>query len=325
MNFQKKAAFLLICILSVTACKKDDEESTKMYFSIYPGLDHPLPAYSSAGEEFTFKVYGAERAENDNSTKSIGYFASCTGGTQDTLRVEGGDEVKPYRVTIPDTLGTFTINAYAFAEGYYNGNVNTSTVIVRPGLDGKGTITGFETEGYGTFKDGRDNTVYYFTTVGDTDWMRTNLQWNGAGISYEKCGCMDGIFGRFYNWNEAQTACPDDWTLPVSSDFDNALAGDNIGTLMGDFSFNGEKMWDYLPDVRISDSKGLSILPYGYGVYGTSDFTFTGRGYWAVFWTSDEDGNLGVTRYIYEANNILYSGSRSKSDFYAPVRCIRKH
>ena len=30
---------------------------------------------------------------------------------------------------------------------------------------------------------------------------------------------MDMIFGKYYTWTEAQTACPEGWELPSDADF----------------------------------------------------------------------------------------------------------
>jgi uncharacterized protein (TIGR02145 family) len=142
---------------------------------------------------------------------------------------------------------------------------------------------------------------------------------------------MTDVFGRYYTWEEAQTACPAGWRLPTDADFTalqaNAQASSDIpglaGKLMGDLYFNGTKMWEYWREVKITDELRFSAMPVGYGTGTGKSFSFQGEFDYAVFWTSDEEEDLGVCRYIYQNKDIVFRGRMSKTEFVAPVRCVR--
>ncbi len=91
---------------------------------------------------------------------------------------------------------------------------------------------------------------------------------------------MDPIFGRFYNWKEASCMSlkdgiclltPSLWKwlrrLPQKgrpsrkADFKGVAGG-----LMVDAKFLGTRMWEYWPDVKITNKAGFSALPVGYAV-----------------------------------------------------------
>ena len=142
---------------------------------------------------------------------------------------------------------------------------------------------------------------------------------------------MNGIFGRFYTWDEAQTACPEGWHLPSDAEW-AALRTDGgdsrdipglAGKLMGDLYFNGDKMWEYWREVKITDELGLSVMPVGYALPAGGEYDFDGLSGYAAFWTSDEVNGEGVCRYIYEDKDVVYRGLMSKTEFAAPVRCVR--
>ena len=181
-----------------------------------------------------------------------------------------------------------------------------------------------------TFTDPRDNQKYYYNTVAGKDWMIQNLAWNGSGIAYNEAEAMSPIFGRFYTWTEANTACPAGWHLPSSAEF-KALAEAGGGTedkaagsMMVDASFNGNKMWEFWPDVRITNTSRFSAIPAGYAVIENSKSVFKNLNKYAMFWTSDSiDADMAVARYIYEDKPVLFGGEFGKESIRASVRCIR--
>ena len=162
--------------------------------------------------------------------------------------------------------------------------------------------------------------------------MQNNLSYQESGVSYGYCSAVDPIFGKLYTWNEAIKACPDGWHLPSDADFvaltgTEAGRGETIygaaGSLMADAYLLGNKMWTYWPDVKITNKSKFSALPIGYAIDREDSQHYVGINDYAVFWTSDEDGESAFYRYIYEDKDNLYSSKGSKDYFRASVRCVK--
>ena len=91
--------------------------------------------------------------------------------------------------------------------------------------------------------------------------------------------------------------------------------------------FNANRMWEYWPAVKITNSTGFSAIPTGYcttssaGVDGRDDYNY------AVYWTADdkdvEGESFGLYRMIYVDKPDLMLGSNHKTVFYATVRCVQ--
>ena len=152
---------------------------------------------------------------------------------------------------------------------------------------------------------------------------------------------MDAIFGRYYTWTAAQDACPAGWRVPSEEDWKSlAVAagykGDAVapvykgvaGNLMVNASFNSERMWEFWPDVKITNATGFCSIPTGYGILGTGT-TFYAGSEDAVYWTSSsykEEGSadeLAINRMINVNKPDFISNTVSKDSFLASVRCVR--
>ena len=268
----------------------------------------------------------------------IGYRIANSGtGENDTLVTASGAVLRRhFTVTIPDEIASFSATLYAFVESsapYYGTSASVPYSVVRPGLTGDGSITNFKVSSDETFTDPRNGQAYYLTQAGGKTWMRSNLAWAGAGRPYQSCVAMSDIFGQYYTWEEAQTACPEGWRLPTDAEWtalseDAQPEGKDIpslaGKVMADLYFNGNKMWEYWREVPITDQLGLSAMPVGYANIIDGSYTFDGLYKYAAFWTSDESGGMGVFRYIYHSKNVVYRGRISKTDFAASVRCVKQ-
>ena len=84
-------------------------------------------------------------------------------------------------------------------------------------------------------------------------------------------------------------------------------------------------MWEYWPQVKITDAYGLAVIPAGYAVRG--DYTqFFGLLEYAAFWTATsdpEDNTMAICRYINVNEPEVYVDSRHKASFGASVRCVQ--
>lgn len=92
---------------------------------------------------------------------------------------------------------------------------------------------------------------------------------------------------------------------------------------MVDATFNGSKMWEFWPAVKINNATRFSAIPVGYMVEDGHSTSFKGMNNYAMFWTSDNSGDMAVARYIYVDKPVLYEGEFGKGSMRASVRCVR--
>lgn len=323
---------VLMAVSVLAGCKKNDETE---YEYLKGKLSLSMPAYVLPGYTKTFMIDTLMTMSRPDGGTVGYYFTDPDTGKSDTLVLASGVIDHHYfTVTVPDKLATQSLRLVAFVgddSNYYSSTVSAPYTIVRPGVSSDSSISRFQVTASRT-TDTRDSKVYYTTEAGGHVWMRQNLAWEGAGKPYQLCNAMTDVFGRYYTWEEAQTACPDGWRLPADADWtalaEGAEAGKDIaglaGQVMADLYFNETKMWEYWREVKITDGLRISAMPTGYATVAGGDYTFDSLYKYAAFWTSDESGGLGVCRYIYHDKDIVYRGRMSKTDFAAMVRCVKE-
>ncbi len=320
-----------VCLLP-EGCKKKD--TTQDYMDGVLRLK--VPPFVEPGFSKTFMIDTMMTITRPDGGTVGYYFYNQDTGTRDTLvTADGRIKNHYYTYTAPSMPGNLTLWLYAFAPsdaGYYSSYTGASIVVVRGGLDGNGSITGFDMQTGTKFTDARDGREYYAVEAGGHTWMRENLAWKGAGRPYYDCDAMADVFGYYYTWDEAVTACPEGWRLPTDADFaalaDGAAPGTDIaglaGRMMGNFYFNGTKLWPYWREVTITDALKLSVMPTGYAVVGEGKGSFTGVSEYAVLWTADEAGDEALVRYIYQDKDIVFQTLMIKDEFAATVRCVKE-
>lgn len=326
---------LAVSILAlVLSCKKESEEDTKPYLS--GELKISMPPYVNPGYSKSFQVDTMSKLKRDDNGP-LGYcFRASAFALLDTVKRETETKAREFTFTVPDTLGTFSLQVTGFSADYYSSTAEASFTVVKPGHGEKTSLTGFNINNSDRqFTDNRDKRQYYITEVGNTEWMRENLAWDGAGHAFRNCEVMSTIFGRYYSWEEAQNACPEDWRLPSEKDWQDLLSNMSIGLdkysdamgaagiLMENISFNETPMWPFSRKVKISNSARFSAIPSGYAIVEDSDTNFFEVYNYAVFWSSDKAEDGGYCRYIYKDEDCLYSGIRDTRSFGASVRCVR--
>jgi len=122
-----------------------------------------------------------------------------------------------------------------------------------------------------TFKDIRDGKDYKFVKIGKQIWMTENLNYNANGSKcYKNNETNCKKYGRLYDWNSANKACPEGWHLPSDdewttlTDFIGNGAGAKLKTTSG-WSENGNG----------TDEFGFSALPSG--IVRGGNFEFMGQ------------------------------------------------
>ena len=358
MNLRKLGLIILAgaLLLSVNSCKDDDD--TTVSPSLGGALTFSLPPYVKPESKVTITPRGVTHPDD----KEIGYYwkVTPTMTKYDTTRFENGLDKNglpsdgSFTHTFSDTLQTYTVYAYAYAEGYAASSQAGYCAVVEGGVEKSITNRAFGLNDSIEKINGKD---YYYATIGDTDWMKENLDFTTAGIPYLNCIAMSDVFGRYYSYEEALTVCPEGWTLPSDADWvalgKAAGADENTeayGILKGVASklmvnayFNGNRMWEYWPAVGdLQNNTGFSAIPTGFVMFGQKNENpetdqyleynypnaiFKGIYEYAAFWTADavaDEEGMAYYRYlIVDQPDMMISKGDTKS-FGAAVRCIRK-
>ena len=210
--------FAAFAFASLVSCK--EEEKTKEYMTGNISVKHEMPPYVKKGDKYSFTPSGVTAPDGT----AVGYYFSAFGKT-DTLK----NGATSWVLEIPDTLGTFSLSCAAFpvesSDKYYNTTGYISFGVVSDD-ETNGSITNIGRH-IGDTKVYIDGRLFYSFKAGGKDWLRGNLctirrDDNGKevfGRSYAGSPAMQNVFGAYYTWEEAQTACPTGWHLPTESEW----------------------------------------------------------------------------------------------------------
>ena len=343
-------------LLGTNSCNKTEDTATSP--SLEGNLYFSVPAFVQPGTRITMTPHGVTHPEGEE----IGYYwkVSPTMTQYDTTRFlnglnkEGIASDGSFTHTFSDTLKTYTIYAYAFADGYYSKSGSDYCSVVSGGLEE--SITKLNISSIATSHEVIGGDTYYYTTAGGNDWLMRNISNPDAGTPYYNCTAMSEVFGRYYSYNEALTICPEGWTLPTDEDWAalalaaGAETADSYSdikgvaaALMGNADFNDVKMWEYWPVVGdITNNTGMSMIPVGYAMLGNRkestktdpnieynypNAIFKGYQEYAVFWTADKVQNeegMAYYRYLICDQPDLLIAKGDMNTFGASVRCVRQ-
>ena len=323
---------LVLIMLTPVSCKKDKKTEYSESFS--GSLQFDVPLYVSPGDVYELVPSGVRT--DDNTPWGYIWTATPYHTERDTTRhaSDPASVTGAYTLYVPsDTLCTMKVTCYAYAEGYYNTSRAVDVVIVDP----EKTLSNLTEADLPDFTDSRDGKKYKYNKIGSYDWMTSNLAFEGAGSPFYDCDAMIDIYGMYYTYEEALTVCPEGWSMPDSEAW-KSLASvfegevDNSGSIMGiagdlmvDGYFNGKRLWEYWPDVKITNKALFYSLPTGYDQINSKGNKFSGSGNYAAYWTADAlDEDDAYYMYIYLKNPDVYRGSADRTHFAAPVRCVRK-
>lgn len=363
------ALSVLAAAAALSSCKKDEEDTASApYLTGNPKFS--VDRYVEAGSRH---VFTAEEVTNPTGAEVKYSWTVTRGGKTDidseTTETDGGRtfEYTFQGVSQKDTLCSFRVSCSASASGYSSTSYSADVTTVSPSSlasEGDSPLSGSVSESKVT--DPRDSRTYRTIIVNGLEWTAENLAYEGQdgklGRPLENAEAVSGIFGRLYKWTEAEEACKglgNGWRLPTVEDWNNlgsffmssgnsqgqtALWQDVNGKIMTNVYFNGNEMWEYWPDVVITNESGFSAIPLGYATVvekefsGSSDdiWTFAGFSEYAGFWTStgyvagqepgsgdDSGSKKAYYVYIYENNDDLRLNYVDKTAFALPVRCVR--
>ena len=309
------------------SCKKEEEETSLEYMD--GSMIFSIPTYVMPGQQFHLVPSGVTIP--DGTVPGIYWTGTILGNTRDTTRVLNGTGDGSIDVLVPEEETSVSVSCVAFADGYYASSKTVNLVVVK----GAESISGLNLPAdVAMLTDSRDERTYPYVPIGSRDWMARNLAY-GSGMNYYDADAMQDVFGMYYTWDEAMAACPEGWRLPTADDWsDLARAHGYSGTedtfagiggkMMADAYLNDSKMWEFWPEVKITNSLHFCALPVGYAIDAEGTARFRGSSDYAVFWTAEEaDEEMAYVRQLYVRSEDVYKASLHKSSFRANVRCVR--
>lgn len=315
----KKTLFCVILGLltvAVISCKKDDDDTTKPTLSgLVLESDHTT--FMGEGTEIHVKANIDDLVSSDGKTfpETIGIYFVLNSGDRDTT-TRDAKKSNPTKTFKLDEAGNYTVYCYAYGGSeFYNASASVSFVVVNPqtALSGLPELPTVEIGGK-TFRTAE---------IGGKTWMANNLFGTESGSNYQNSPILSSLFGQYYTWTEAQTACPAGWHLPSAQEFDDCL-GNIAGSLMVNAQFVDVDMWNYWPQVPITNASKFCAIPVGYRDFTLEKTPEDGYKQYACFWTSScDDNNMGEFRYIYEQNNTVMKGKADINTFATSVRCVK--
>lgn len=294
-------------------CQKED--STVSTPSITGLVISEIPSFVAVDDVLNVSADVSGLTTSDYSDPgTIGLYWQVNTAQRDTLTrdISKSNPGFTYRI---DTLGSYTIFCYAYAKDYYSSSASYSFKAIDPATALTGTLIQ-----HAEILDGQP---YATAAIGGKTWIVQNLHKQETGASFYNSPVVDPVFGRFYNWEEAQSVCPAGWHLPTAAEFDESL-GTDAGALMANASFLEEEMWEYWPSVSITNSLGFNAIPVGYRDKNNTTDPYGSFGSYAAWWTaSSEDAKGGEYRYIYEDLPQVQKGWGDKNTLYMSVRCVK--
>lgn len=327
MRIRKFIYMILIvaAIGAISGCKKDKKDTPKKP-SLSGSVKFHVPEYVLPKEKISTDLIKKAKHPKDGN---IGYIwkVNATDFNRDTVKrdTDPADKATKYEFNAPNELGSFTIFCTAYSKGYYDLSSSRTFIVVSP----DSSITGITSEKeFKKFIDKRDQIEYKYVEIGNKAWFAENLAYSELGIAYRNSEAMSNVFGRYYNFEDAKQACPEGWRLPTEEDWKSLeeSANNKCGDLMAKAEFNGNKIWEFWPEVDINNKTGFSALLLGYGIISENAANFKGYKDYASFWTATEDktnAERGLYKYFYVKTPTIMTGQGDKKSYYAPVRCVR--
>lgn len=331
---------ILLGLVAISGCKKDKKDK-KTKPSLKGSITFAMPKYVLPDEKMTVTQSGVSHPNN----KGVGIYwkLSVKDAKRDTVRTDSEkfEEESSYSFVSPNKLGNFTLFCTAFAEGYYDTSVSHSFTVVSP--DTSIVIKNkVPEEKLMKYTDTRDGQEYDYIHVGNLDWFAENLKYTEIGKAYVNEAVMGKVLGMYYNYNDAVSACPEGWRLPTEEDWvdlaKSASEKDNFeslktfegiaGDIMSNGTFNDQNLWEFWPEVKITNKSGLTVLPFGFATISAFGHNFKGYNTYAAFWTADKctnesDNGFAYYRYIHVKEPNIAIGKGDMKSFYTNVRCVR--
>jgi len=321
---------ILLTIAVGVSCNKTEETTTSLYMT--GPLKSNIPSHLISGTSFELIASGITLPVD-----SLSYKWTTTGFDVDSLIGTSGT------IIVPDSVGLYDITIRVTHPRYTASQLSKTVIVFNPNSEESysGVVKGNE-----YITDSRDGQKYYFSTIGNTDWFNTNLNWDGKGITligvsagmpYNNVDALAVIFGRLYTWTEiTQNICPQGWRVPSNEDWEELAKNANGGVslpfdsnwpkigerLSVTAKLNSENIWKYSPNSTKSNLFNWNALPGGNSLNSLRNYININQ--YGMWWSATEkDSKNAYYRYIhFDSPDFPYSYA-GKSTFGASVRCVR--
>ena len=169
----------------------------------------------------------------------------------------------------------------------------------------------------------RDDREYATVLINEQCWLKENLQYepsSGSTLCYGGVAANCEIYGRLYDYEAADLACPTGWRLPTKTELEDLAdysgadmydAGAHFKAKSGWIGENGDDLLEFtaLPGGKCDEEQTCSKI-------GTS-------GYW---WTSTEKvkNTSHYALYLNGDGSSFTAANIMDNDQYISVRCVKK-
>lgn len=166
----------------------------------------------------------------------------------------------------------------------------------------------------GSFTDSRDGKTYLTVKIGEQWWMSENLAYGSEKGSID-VESFYSIKGYLYNWESANSACPEGWHLPSDNEWSVLFS------YLGGKSVAGGKMkstsgWNS-PNEGATNWSGFSALPGGFASISGSNIFLRNKNVGTHYWSSN-----GKAQTLSFDNERVTTETPSLS-YFLSVRCIK--
>jgi len=170
-----------------------------------------------------------------------------------------------------------------------------------------------------TFTDMRDEQRYKMVKIGNQWWMAENLNFTAsAGSWYYNNDISNSQYGRLYDFEAAQSVCPEEWHLPTDDEW--KILEMELGMSQAQADAIGLRGTDQGTQLKIGEPSGFDVI---YSGYMNSEGTFSALGTGATFWTFTE-ADAGSAWYRGFATDAQIHRDAFDKDYGFSVRCVRE-
>jgi uncharacterized protein (TIGR02145 family) len=161
---------------------------------------------------------------------------------------------------------------------------------------------------------------YHTIAIGTQCWMKENLDFaTGNSWCYDLSAANCTTYGRLYDYQTAQSACPSGWKVPSDNDWKTLELG--LGLPSSEIDMTGFRGTDQGTQLKAGGSSGFEAMmggTYNLGFFNDLDVS----GY---FWTSSSSSGSNAWARLLNVNNPKIGRYESLKPNGFSVRCLKNN